>query len=420
MSGAAPADDPPALTVPVARLLPLLAALTALGPLSVDLYTPSLPTMQAELGGSEALTQASVTTFLLGIGVGQLLWGPLSDRVGRRPVILFGVGAWAVACVLAAVAVSAEMLVVVRLVAGLCAAAGIAVARSVVRDVSGTRAETASRIGVLSMVTALAPVLAPVIGAGIAAVAGWRADFVTMAAVGGLIVLAYAWLVPETLPVDRREPGGLGAVAGALLRGVRDRELVGTALLMAVHSFGFYAYITTSAFVVERELGHPPAVFALVFGTNALAVIVGNQVFRRTVRRRHPSAPLGGGLVVCAVAGAALAGGAWAGAPELVLWAASMVYALGQGLVLPGAHSWAQATAVASGAASALVGSAQFLGGVLGSPVTGLLGPTAVNLGLVLAAASGAGALVWTAARRRITAEPSTDGPHATTTKETS
>ncbi|MEG3615223.1 multidrug effflux MFS transporter [Isoptericola haloaureus] len=410
--------DRPALVVRVPRLLPLLAVLTALGPLSVDLYTPSLPAMQTELGGSEALTQASITTFLLGIGVGQLLWGPLSDRVGRRPVILLGVGAWAVACMLVAVAVSVEMLVTVRLVAGLCAAAGIAVARAVVRDVSTGPAETASRIGVLSMVTALAPVLAPVVGAGIAAVAGWRADFVVMAAAGGLIVLAYAWLVPETLPLDRREPGGLGSVAGALVRGLRDRELAGVALLMAVHSFGFYAYITTSAFVVERELGHPPTVFAVVFGTNALAVIAGNQVFRRAVRRRHPAAPLGAGLVVCTAGGALLAVGAAVGAPDPLLWAASMVYALGQGLVLPGSHSWAQTTAVASGAASALVGAAQFLGGVLGSPVTGLIGPTAVHLGIVLTASSGVAVLVRAATRGRISAAP--DGPHGSITKENS
>ncbi|WP_297081242.1 multidrug effflux MFS transporter [uncultured Demequina sp.] len=391
--------------VPVARLLPLLAVLTALGPISVDIYTPSLPAMQEDLGGSDALTQASVTTFLLGIGVGQLVWGPLSDRVGRRPVILMGVGAWAVACVAAAFATSPEMLVAVRLLAGLCAAAGIAVARSVVRDVSTTRAQMASRIGLLSMVTALAPVLAPVIGAGIAALWGWRADFVAMAAVGGVIVLAYAWMVPETLPAARRESGGVAAIGGALVRAVRDRELRGVALALGVHSFGFYAYVTTAAFIVEREFGHSPAVFAAVFGSNAVAVIVGNQLFRRVVQRRHPVSPLGVGFAMCAVAGAGLGILAVVGAPELLLWAASMVYALGQGLVLPGSHSWAQTTAVASGAASALAGSAQFLGGVFGSPITGLLGPTAANLGLVTALASGVGVLVWVSTRRHVPAE---------------
>ena len=407
----------PTVDLPVARLLPLLAALTALGPLSIDVYTPSLPAMQAELGGSDALTQASITTFLLGIGVGQLFWGPLSDRVGRRPVILLGVGGWALACLLAAFAVAPGMLVAVRLLAGLCAAAGIAVARSVVRDVSTTRAETASRIGLLSMVTALAPVVAPLLGAGIAALWGWRADFVAMAAIGGAIVLLYAWQVPETLPVGRREPGGVATVAGALAGAARDRELAGVAALMAVHSFGFYAYISTAAFVVERELGHPPAVFALVFGTNALAVIAGNQVFRRLVRRRHPATPLGVGLVVCTAGGALLAVGASLGAPDPMLWAASLAYAFGQGLVLPGTHSWAQATAVTSGAASALAGAAQFLGGVLGSPVTGLLGPGSLELGVVLAVASGAAAVIWTLTRRRV--DDRLDAPHRNTTKET-
>lgn len=391
----------------IARVLPLLAVLTALAPLSVDIYTPSLPAMQDELGGADWLAQASITTFLLGIGIGQLVWGPLSDRFGRRPVVLAGVASWTFASALSALAVSPEMLVGVRLLAGLCGAAGIAVARSIVRDVSPDTSVMASRIGILAMVTALAPVIAPVLGAGIAELWGWRADFVTLAALGGVIVLLFSLMVPETLPEDRREPGGVTAVLGALGRAVRDRELAGAALSLGVHSFGFYAYIATASFIVERELGYPPTVFALVFGTNAVAVIIGNSVFRRAVRRRHPAAPLGAGYVLCAGAGAALGLGAISGAPEMLLWAAAIVYAFGQGLVLPGAHSWAQATAVASGAASALGGSAQFLGGVLGSPVTGVMGPTAANLGLVTAVASGAAVAIWAVTRRRVPAAAS-------------
>ncbi|MDN4478978.1 multidrug effflux MFS transporter [Demequina sp. SYSU T00039] len=389
------------------RLLPLLAVLTALAPLSVDIYTPSLPAMQDELGGADWLAQASITTFLLGIGIGQLVWGPLSDRHGRRPVVLAGVAGWTVASLLSALAFSPEMLVGVRLLAGLCGAAGIAVARSIVRDVSDDTSTMASRIGMLAMVTALAPVLAPVLGAGLAHVWGWRADFVTLAGLGGVIVLLFSLAVPETLPREHRTPGGPSSVVRALARAAHHREVRGAALSLGVHSFGFYAYIASASFIVERELGHPPAVFALVFGTNAVAVILGNTVFRRAVRSLHPAGPLGVGYALCTIAGLGLLiAASGSGAPAGVLWACAMVYAFGQGLVLPGAHSWGQTTVVASGAASALTGSAQFLGGVLGSPMTGLIGISAAHLGAVLAAASGAAGAVWLLTRSSLSPSP--------------
>ncbi|WP_062516294.1 multidrug effflux MFS transporter [Demequina gelatinilytica] len=381
------------------RILPVLAGLTALAPLSVDIYTPSLPAVQADLGGSDPLTQAGVTLFLLGIGLGQLVWGPLSDRFGRRAIVLLGVAGWTAASGLDALATGPGMLVGVRALAGLCGAAGIVVARSIVRDLSSDTHAMASRIGFLAMVTSIAPVVAPILGASIAGAWGWRADFVVLAALGGILLLLFAWTVPETLPRESRSTGGVRAVTEGLARAARNREVAGAALALGVHAFGFYAYIATASFVVERELGRSPTAFAVVFGTNAVAVILANMTFRRLVRRRHPAGPLGLGLAISAVSGVLLWGAAAAGAPELLWWLASMAFAAGTGLVLPGAHAWGQATAVASGAASALTGSAQFLGGVLGSPVTGLLGPTAAHLGLVIAVASGLAVAIWATAR---------------------
>lgn len=139
----------------------VLAVLTAVSPLSMDIYTPSLPLIQAEVGGAAWTTQASITACLLGIAVGQLLWGPLSDQVGRVPVIVVGVVGWTVASVASALAGSAAFLIAARGLAGLAGAAGIVAARSVVRDLSGSTAAVAGRIGVLAIATALAPILAP-------------------------------------------------------------------------------------------------------------------------------------------------------------------------------------------------------------------------------------------------------------------
>ena len=384
----------------IGRILVVLALLTASAPLSVDIYTPSLPAIQSELGGDEWLAQASITACLLGIGLGQLVWGPLSDRVGRRPVVIAGAAGWAITSVASAVAGAPAALILARGLAGLCGAAGIVVSRSIVRDLSPDRAAVASRIGILAMVTAVAPVVAPVIGAAIAAVAGWRADFAALAILGGLVVVLCAVFVPETLAGADRAASSRTSVLRGLARAIRDRELRFVALALGAHSIGFYAYIASASFVVEREYGRPPLAFAAVFASNAVAMLLGNIVFRRLVRRLHPSVPLGIGLGVSAVAGAVLVGTAVGGGPVWIVWAASSVFAAATGFVLPGAHSWGQATPALSGAASALTGAAQFFGGVLGSPLTGLIGPTAGTLGAIVALSSGAAIGFWARARR--------------------
>lgn len=383
-----------------ARVLLVLATLTALGPLSIDLYTPSLPAIQHELNASEALAQASITACLLGLGLGQLVWGPLSDRVGRRPVVLLGVIGWAAASALSALSTDAGVLLATRLLAGLGGAAGIAVSRSIVRDISPDPRDVSSRIGLLAMVTAIAPVVAPLIGAGIALVAGWRADFWALAAAGAAIALAFFLVVPESLPPERRRTDGAGILA-PLGEALRHRELALVALALGAQAFGFYAYITSASFVVERQFGHSPGTFALVFGTSAAGMLLANTLFRRMSRRHHPARALGIGLALSVVGGAGMLTIALANGPEALLWAASIVFATGTGFVLPSAHSWGQLTSALSGAASALTGSAQFLGGVLGSPATGMLGVSAATLGAVITASSLVALGAWVVARRR-------------------
>lgn len=383
----------------VVRILAVLAVLSALAPLSMDIYIPSLPTMQADLGGAPWVVQASVTACLLGIGVGQLVWGPLSDQRGRRPIVLIGVVGWTLASVLSAIASDAATLIIVRGIAGVCGAAGIVVARSIVRDLSDDSRVVASRIGLLALIGVIAPALAPLAGAGIAAVWGWRADFVVLAALGGVLSLAFALFVPETLPATSRirDSGVLGGLRAAM----RDRELVWIAAALAAHSIGFYAYITTASFIVEREFGYPPIVFAMVFGTNALAMVASNLVFRRLMRTRHPSSTMRAGLVASTAAGALLLVLALSGSAPWLLWSLSTVYAAASAFVFTGAHSWGQSVAAASGAASALTGAAQFSGGVLGSPLTGAIGTTTATLGAVTAVGSALGVLSFLAAARR-------------------
>ena len=382
----------------VVAILTVLAALTALAPLSIDMYTPSLPGMEAELGAADWLAQATVTGCLLGIGVGQVLWGPMSDRFGRRPVVLVGLIGWTLSSAASAASQDAATLVAVRVVAGLCGAACIVAARSVVRDITGDPHARATRIGMLSMVSAAAPIVAPLLGALIAGVWSWRADFVALTIVGVAMTVLFALIVPETLGADERTSGGLGIVRG-LAAALRDRDLVAIGLPFAAFAFGFYAYVATASFIAERQFGLPPLAFGIVFGVNALAMVGANVVFRRLVRRMPPQRLLGTGLVVAAVSGAAFLVAALLGAPAWVDGLAALGFVASAGLVFPGAHASGQTTMVASGAASALTGAAQFLGGVLGSPVTGAIGPTAITLGGILLLAP----LIGFAARRMLT-----------------
>ncbi|PWJ26828.1 DHA1 family bicyclomycin/chloramphenicol resistance-like MFS transporter [Branchiibius hedensis] len=376
----------------------VLAVLTALSPLSMDIYAPSMPQMQQDLNAPAWLIQASITGCLLGIAVGQLFWGPVSDRHGRRPVIVIGMVGWTLASGVSIFAVSGWMLVATRGVAGLCGAAGIVAARSVVRDLTHDAHAVAGRIGVLSIATALAPILSPVAGTFIAGWWGWRADFVAMVVLGVVIVVAFIALVPESLPADRRLQHAT-PVGSALVTAGRNRELAAIAASLGVLCIGFYAYIASVSFVVEQQFGYSPSVFALVFGTNALAILAGNTVFRRLVRTRRPTGPMGAGLLLGLLAAMALWLGAAVDAPAPLLWAASTVYCASMGLVFPGAHSWGQLTLVASGAASALTGAAQFFGGAIGSPVTGLVGISALHLGIVAAVASAVALSIWRVAQ---------------------
>jgi DHA1 family bicyclomycin/chloramphenicol resistance-like MFS transporter len=387
------------------RMLVVLALLTAVAPFSMDIYTPSLPRIQIDLHGPDWAVQASITACLLGIGIGQLFFGPLSDRFGRRPVILVGVAGWTLASVASALVPSVALLIVARGAAGLLGSAGIVIARSVVRDVSDSPRLVGGRIAILSTVSGVAPILAPTVGAAVSAAFGWRADFTLLAVVGAVVIVAVVVFVPETLSRELRHASE--PVPKSLFAALRDTELRNVALSLGVQAFGFYAYIATSSFVVEREFGYSPAAFALVFGTNAAIIVAMNILFRRLVRNRHPRVLLGVGFLAALIGGGSLALGAAVHAPVGVLWAASIVFAGGMGFVLPGAHSWGQLTRPASGASSALTGAAQFLGGVLGSPVTGLIGPTALTLGSIIAVSATLALVFWRLAERTRPATPS-------------
>lgn len=249
----------------------------------MDLYLPALPALSRDLSASTSAAQLTLTACLVGLGAGQLLSGPLSDRFGRRRPLMIGVSIYAVASLLCAFAPNVSALYALRLLQGLAGATGIVIARAVVRDLYDGR-EAAHFFALLMLVNGSAPVLAPVIGGQLVRFTSWRGLFVVLAGVGVALALATLAL-PETLPVQRRHAGRLRGVFAARVPVLRDARFLGYALVCGLGFAALFAYIAASPFVLQDIAGLSPQLFSLVFAANAIGIVVVGQVTGRLVHR---------------------------------------------------------------------------------------------------------------------------------------
>ncbi|MEU7813085.1 multidrug effflux MFS transporter [Pseudonocardia sp. NPDC049154] len=271
--------------VPARRVL-ALGALSTFGPLSLDLYLPGLPQLTAALDTSESLGQASLSACLVGLALGQLLVGPLSDRVGRRAPLLVGVALFTVSAALCAVAPSIEVLLILRLLTGAGGATGIVVARAMVRDLaSGTAAARA--FSQLMIVSGVAPVVAPLLGSQLLRVTDWRGVFLALAGFGALLFVV-ARTQGETLPEDRRQAGGLAVVGRALVTVARDRGFVVPTLVLSLVFCGMFVYIGMGSFVLQQGYGLGAQAFGIMFAVNALGVALAGRCSAVLVGRVGP------------------------------------------------------------------------------------------------------------------------------------
>jgi len=358
---------------PPRHLVALLAAFTSLVVLTTDVYLPVLPQLGQDLGTSNAAAAATVSAVLVGIAVGQIVIGPLSDAVGRRAPILLGALAYAGTHLLSAIAPNIVSLLVIRVLAGLATAACIVVARAIVADVYPGSA-AARAFATLSAVLAIVPVLAPVAGGLLARVMSWRGMFALLAIVA-IVVAAVGWRVlPETLPPERRIPPHLGAVVhdlGAVL-GLR-RFLAYVAVMAAVGGI-LFGYIGASSFVLQNSFGLSPQAFSLVFAANSVGIFIVSWSTRHLVGRVGPRRLLFGGQVVAILGAAVLfAGVARTSLPVFLVGLFLAVASIGS--VMPTATSLAMAEAPGrAGSASGVMGICQFSVGALASPLAGLGG----------------------------------------------
>jgi MFS transporter, DHA1 family, multidrug resistance protein len=380
-----PRPDPRVDRPGTARLALTLGAFVALGPLTIDMYLPALPTIATELETTSAAVQLTLTGTLVGLALGQLVLGPLSDRFGRRRPLLAGTAVHVLASLLVLLAPNIAVLGVLRVLQGVGTAAGAVIAIAVVRDLFDGR-PAATMLSRLFLVLGAAPVLAPTIGGELLRFTSWRGVFVLLAVYGLLLLAVGLTSVRETLPPERRSSDG---IAGTL-RGYRslfgDRAYVGLVLVAGLTMAGLFAYVSGSSFVYQDEFGLDEQQFGLLFGAGAFWLIAATQLNPVLLRRFSPAQVLVAGTVAGAAAGAVLLVLAATGtggllAVTLPLWA--VLFACG--LALPNAPALALSRhGDAAGTAAALLGAVQFGVGAVVSPLVGLLGNDAVAMGAVV------------------------------------
>jgi MFS transporter, DHA1 family, multidrug resistance protein len=356
------------------RLTLILGSLAAFGPLSIDMYLPSLPTLAQDFRADTAAAQLTLSIFFVGLACGQTLYGPLADRYGRRLPLLVGCGLYAVASIACALATSIESLVVLRLVQALGGCAGMVLSRSVVRDLFEER-ESARMLSFLMLVMGVAPITAPLIGGQLLLLFGWRAIFWLLGGFGLLCLALVAFGLPESLPAERRNRAGVAQALGVYGRLLADRRYLGYALAGGFVSAGMFAYISGSPFVVIELYGVSPQQYGWIFGTNALGIITASQLNRWLLARHQGDAILFVTLSVAAAASVALALVAASGAGGLAGLLVPLFFCIASvGLVGPNTTAAAMAPyGRMAGSASALLGTLQFVVGAAAGMIVGAL-----------------------------------------------
>ena len=370
-------------------LLVLLGALTGLTPLAVDMYLPALPSLTRDLHSSSSAAQLTLAALLVGLASGQLLAGPLSDRLGRRPPVLAGLAGFVLASVGCALAPSIGVLVALRFLQGFAGSSAVVVARAVVRDLYAGAA-AARAFASLMLVMGAAPILAPVVGAQVLRLTTWRGVFVVLAVAGAALLVCTWRSLPETLEPDRRNDGGLGHTVRVFAGLLRDRGFLIPAVAGGAGFAAMFGYIAVSPYVLQELHGLSPQAYSGVFAANATALITLSQVSGRLVHRTGPARLLLAGAATSATGAAVLILAAAAELPLPFVLLGLLLVVGAVGLMAPNATALALADhGRTAGAASALVGVLQYVLGAVAAPLTGLGADRAdLSLALTIAAAS--------------------------------
>jgi MFS transporter, DHA1 family, multidrug resistance protein len=403
-----PVEGNPSASVTRALLRPgsfaltaLLALLTGLGPLSVDMHLPSLPDIVRLLAAPPARVQLTISLYLVGFAFGQIVYGPLSDRRGRKPVLMVALALYSIGSLACAVASSIEVLVVARILQGFGASGAISLARTIVRDLySGARA--GRQLSLMGGITALAPIVAPLIGSTLQVAFGWRGNFVLLLAIG-LTATAAVWrLLPETLQSPAAEPVSFVSLARAYRTFAQNRAFVAYLGIISFSFMGLFAWISGSSFVLQDLYGLSAFQYGAAFATASAGYMLGALFAASIVTRIGLDRMIGIGASALAAGGAVMVAAVALdvkSAASLVLPAA--LYLAGLGMTMPQALAGALTPFPrAAGAASSILGFVQQTSAAaLGAVVGHTLGATAWPLATAIAAMGGLALTVWLTTR---------------------
>jgi MFS transporter, DHA1 family, multidrug resistance protein len=351
----------------------ILGGLSALGPLSTDMYLPALPTISHDLGTTTSQTQLTLSAAILGLSLGQMIAGPISDALGRRWPLFIGIIVYVFTSLLCIIAPSVTILTILRALQGMAGAAGIVIALAIARDLYSGIA-LARFFSLLMAVQGIAPIIAPVIGSQLLIFTSWHGIFVTMAIIGVGLLLAVSFGIGETLPSERRETGGISATFTAFGDLLTDRRFIGYALSCGLAFAAGITYISGSPFILQNVYGLSPQIFGIIFAINALGLVIMSQISAKLVSRSSPQNLLRWGVTIIAIAGLTLLVVVLSGIGLTGILPLLFVITASLGLIAPNATTLALTNTRIAGSASALLGVLQFSIGAIAAPLVGLAG----------------------------------------------
>ncbi len=371
----------------------ILALLTVLGPAAMDLYLPVLPALADDLRTSTSSAQLTMTACLLGLALGQVVAGPVSDRYGRRRPLIWGMVLFVVASALCAFSTSVGMLVAARLVQGLAGAVGLVIAQAAGRDIyDGAR--LTRYYGRIIVLSGLAAIVAPVLGGQLATVLDWRGFFVLLAGWGVVVLMAVLLGFPETLAADDRVAGGARMTGMHLQALVRDRLFIGSTVTSAFTAAVYFAYLAGASFVLQEIYALTPAAYSLVFGLNAVGFALFGFLGSRAAERWSERSALASGLAIITLGAAGLLVTATLDLAFPAALVSFFAVAAGAAAVSPPSTSLAlRDYPHIAGTASSVLGVSRFAAGAIAAPLVGLAGPMTMVPLAVVAIVSTSGAV---------------------------
>ena len=408
-SPSSPVSMPPAFAGRRMTILTvILAALNAYAPTSMDIYLPAFPQIAEELNATTAQVALTLAVNLVGIVIGQLLFGPMTDSLGRRRIVIVTTAIAAFASLGVALSPTIGVLLVMRFVQGLAGGAGIAIARAIAADVTSGKA-AARLFSIFISLTVTATIAAPVIGGLLLAATGtWRSGFVFLFVVDLILAVAIAIYIPETHPADARTVGGLGSAGRSYLTLLRDRVFMGYAITLVLAFASLYAYLAESAFVLQSQFGMSAGEYTIVLAVNSAGLMIVGFLNARLVRRWQVRGLLITGLIIAVLAGVVLVSSVLAFERHLLpILVGMFIIVATRGIVTPNATVLGVERSHTRGAAGALLGAGTFFGGVLISPFLGLTpGDPAVSMTVCMASAALLALVVAVAMTRSRAARP--------------